>query len=389
MNKDMKYLTDFVLKKKKDGTANFLQFHELLSAPRGSAEAEAYAKKNSQYANLWEALKVIGADDTRIGEPLASLEESYRQSIDGFDGGPSRRWEQLNSTDHKAAVTSLKAQFSVYSADGTLGIDVGAGDMRVTGIDSEGSISSHNRTATEANGAVAVSIGDRTLEVNGASVSVGNGDKFTSPFQKYLSLPKNATGAGRAVNITFSRGPGVGEAAATINASSLSGAWRSSLGDSIAVVGKAVSFTGGAVGDEQALSNSTTLMLGGWSLRSLRGGIGVWEKGGKEVVWKRIVLPKDADDLIDQASAPASSSTAVAAALATMNPVSKGDGSSRLFSVFQPGAKYTSDPKAKTAADLDPPEQCGYCSKDHWYTSKQGLSKHRATCYDSKMSGGI
>ena len=372
MNKDMQYLTDFVLKKKKkDGTANFLHFHKLLSAPRSSAEAEAYAKENWQYANLWEALKVIGADDTRIGVPLASLEESYRQSIDGFDGGPSRRWKQLNSTDHKAAVTSLKAQFSVYSADGTLGIDVDAGDMRVTEIDSKGSIASHNRTATEANDAVAVSIGDRILEVNGASVSVDNGDKFTSPFQKYSLLLKNATGAGRAVNITFSRGPGAGSAigvggvAATINASSLSGAWRSSLGDSIAVVGKAVNFTGGSVGDEQALSNSTTLMLGGWSLRSLRGGIGVWEKGGKEVVWKRLVLPKDADDLIDQASAPASSSTAAAAALATMKPVSKGDGSSRAFSVFQPGAKYTSDPKAKSAADLDPPEQCGYCSKDH------------------------
>ena len=77
INNDIDYLIKFVLKKKKkDGTANFLHFHKLLSAPRGSAEAEAFAKKNWQYANLWEALKVIGADDARIGGPLASLERA-------------------------------------------------------------------------------------------------------------------------------------------------------------------------------------------------------------------------------------------------------------------------------------------------------------------------
>ena len=127
----MKYLCDFILQKKRNGAAAFQHFHKLLSVPRGSAPgalSKGAAAKQAQYRDLWDALKVIGGEDKRLGLPLRELEDYYRESVDGYDGGPTRNWGELHSTGHKAKVAALKNQFSVHSGDGTLGVGVGEGD---------------------------------------------------------------------------------------------------------------------------------------------------------------------------------------------------------------------------------------------------------------------
>ena len=393
----MKYLCDFILQKKRNGAAAFQHFHKLLSVPRGSAPgalSKGAAAKQAQYRDLWDALKVIGGEDKRLGLPLRELEDYYRESVDGYDGGPTRNWGELHSTGHKAKVAALKNQFSVHSGDGTLGVGVGEGDggLIVSEVEESGTIATHNKVAAAGSGlSVAVAPGDEIVEVNGKGVS---------SFEECSSLLRQSAGGGRAASITFTRGSGGGGAglAATVSASSLSGAWESSLGDSIAVLDKSVCFTSGAIGDEQGLSSSTvgesTLVLGSWSLQSLCGGIAVWRKGGAEIAWKKVVLPVDVDGLIEEVTSPTPAeaasavASAVASAAASAKPVSKGYGSGRLFGVFAPGAKYTGDPKEKKPWGLDP-QTCGFCAHQHKYTSTKGLNDHRAQCQAFKLSGGV